>query len=342
VSFSVEDRNVDAEEGNSALPSPSATPAVPWSVPPVHVALPDRIELSGAWNDLANCWYARGEWELAIECFRRALYWNPEQTAALLNLASLLSRLGFERDAAIVMAYYSDVRGGTMGGWDEDRENVLRRSIRDGLALAETIPGANGETLGELRLSNRLHLLQNAPAQTRRVLRAVLDSEDAAVAFLTPSIADPQNPPSTTTTTNTLPPSTASDVPGTVGGAPAAPMQGAPMQVTRVLGGIRSRPPGQGLDAYAMAQTARKAALDAEIRRREQELAAARQNQQNQQPPLQSILGSLPHLPQGHSPSHPLYLHDVLPHVLALAAVAFAVVSFARHLLQARAKRKQR
>jgi tetratricopeptide (TPR) repeat protein len=171
------DADGDADEGEAKRAEEEEVEGewvLPWSVPPKHVSAVERIELAGAWNDLANIWYARGEWELAVECFRRSLFWNPEQTAALLNLSSMLARLGFERDATIVLAYYDDVHGGTMGGWDLDRERALRQSIRQGLALAASVPGAVGRTLGELRLADALHLLRGAPASARRMLRASL------------------------------------------------------------------------------------------------------------------------------------------------------------------------
>jgi tetratricopeptide (TPR) repeat protein len=120
--------------------------------PPLGTHQDTRIALAGGWNDLANMWYARGEWELAIESFRRSLFWNPEQTATLINLASALVRLGFERDAAVVWDYYVDVEGGTMGGWDADKEDSLVSSIEDGIKLARALPGADGRTLGELQL----------------------------------------------------------------------------------------------------------------------------------------------------------------------------------------------
>eukprot|EP01138_Halocafeteria_seosinensis_P014890 gb/GECG01015200.1/.p1 GENE.gb/GECG01015200.1/~~gb/GECG01015200.1/.p1 ORF type:complete len:229 (+),score=41.30 gb/GECG01015200.1/:1-687(+) len=78
-------------------------------------------------------WYARGEWDMAIECFRKSLFWNPEQTATLLNLSSVLLELGFEKDAHQVMLYYDGIDGGTMGGWSHEREEMLRANIEEGI-----------------------------------------------------------------------------------------------------------------------------------------------------------------------------------------------------------------
>lgn len=81
------------------------------AVPPAEVDADTRVKLAGAWNDLAcvcrakwtlcaaqhacaaprrNMWYARGEWEVMFDCWRKSLFWNPEQTSALLNMASVL------------------------------------------------------------------------------------------------------------------------------------------------------------------------------------------------------------------------------------------------------------
>lgn len=123
------------------------------SHPPADTRSGERVALAGGWNDLGNMWYARGEWELALECFRRSLFWNPEQTATLINLTSLLVKLGFEGDAAVVWDYFVDVEGGTMGGWTAEREEALVASIESGLQLAQQLPGGAGRTLGELRLA---------------------------------------------------------------------------------------------------------------------------------------------------------------------------------------------
>jgi hypothetical protein len=110
-------------------------------------------------------WYARGELELCVDCFRRSLFWNPEQTATLYNLAAILvevrvcvwvrsvlaprscppigrvtssvlcacdRQMGLEKDGDVVMKYYDGAHGGTAGGWSPDREEALRQSIRQG------------------------------------------------------------------------------------------------------------------------------------------------------------------------------------------------------------------
>jgi len=136
----------------------AAAPTAPrgQSHPPLGTSPGTRVALAGGWNDLANMWYSRGEWEMAVECFRRSLFWNPEQTASLINLASLLVKLGFERDAAVVWDYFVDIDGGTMGGWTAEREEHLVSSIEEGIRLAASLPNSGGRTLGELRLQGEV------------------------------------------------------------------------------------------------------------------------------------------------------------------------------------------
>jgi hypothetical protein len=152
---------------------------------PFGVSLDDRVLLAGGWNDLgcdclwggrtfllvvacafsqmtssasrcSNMWYARGEWELCLDCFRRSLFWNHGHTSTLLNLAGVMVKLGFERDARSVMEYYDVIQGGTMGGWKPDKENAIRSAIDRGLKLAES-PRNGGRTRGEIQLFGPLN-----------------------------------------------------------------------------------------------------------------------------------------------------------------------------------------
>ena len=122
------------------------SPDTGLSEPPQGVTAAERVRLAGAWNDLANMWYARGEWETMFDCWRKSLFWNPEQTSSLLNMASVLVRLGFEDDANIVMNYYDDVGGGSQGGWSPEKEQVVRTAIARGLQAAAL--SADGLTSG--------------------------------------------------------------------------------------------------------------------------------------------------------------------------------------------------
>ncbi|KAA0156091.1 hypothetical protein FNF31_05997 [Cafeteria roenbergensis] len=154
------------------------------SLPPPGTLPGTRVALSGGWNDLGNMWYSRGEWEMAMECFRRSLFWNPEQTATLVNTASLLVKLGFERDAAVVWDYFVDVDGGTMGGWTPEREEQLVASIEEGIRLAARLPGARGRTLGELRLTGEMPDVAAIQAAAREAVTEAASLARAAQADL--------------------------------------------------------------------------------------------------------------------------------------------------------------
>ena len=138
-------------------------------VPP-WTTVGERVALAGGWNDLGSLWIARGEWEMAVECLRRALFWNPEQTASLLNLAGLLTRLGFENDAQVVMNFYDAIHGGTMGRFDrENGDGLIRKGIRAGLRQVARMPATKGRTLGELQLLGQLDQILEEEADRRRV-----------------------------------------------------------------------------------------------------------------------------------------------------------------------------
>ncbi len=60
------------------------------------------------------------------------------------------ARLGFEGDANVVMQYYSDVAGGTQGGWTPEKEQEVRAAIEAGLRLAKK---SRGQTIGQQMLA---------------------------------------------------------------------------------------------------------------------------------------------------------------------------------------------
>jgi len=51
-------------------------------------------------NHIGNFWRIRGSTYHSIECFRRALYYSPNDADALLNLAKVLFNLNYVQDAA--------------------------------------------------------------------------------------------------------------------------------------------------------------------------------------------------------------------------------------------------
>ncbi|CAH3035697.1 unnamed protein product [Pocillopora meandrina] len=53
-------------------------------------------------NHIGNFWRIRGSTYHSIECFRRALYFSPNDADALLNLAKVLFNLNYIQDAAIL------------------------------------------------------------------------------------------------------------------------------------------------------------------------------------------------------------------------------------------------
>lgn len=184
------------------------------SEPHASVTVGERIGLSGAWNDLGNMWYARGEWEITMECFRRSLYWNPEQTATLINLMSVLVKLGFEHDAAVVWRYYVAIDGGSMGGWELPREEQLMRSIQRGIDAA-AVADLPGLTSGQV------------------LLRAAMEPSTTGVIPVTEN-ADQEQASSTWATTTTVevatatPPITEHPLPLTPSDGPAATASTAP------------------------------------------------------------------------------------------------------------------
>jgi hypothetical protein len=122
-----------------------------WGPSVLHATLARFPSYAHVEHFHSNMWYARGEWELCLDCFRRSLFWNHAHTSTLLNLAGVMVKLGFERDARSVMEYYDVIQGGTMGGWKPDKENAIRSAIDRGLKLAES-PRNGGRTRGEIQL----------------------------------------------------------------------------------------------------------------------------------------------------------------------------------------------
>ena len=53
-------------------------------------------------NHIGNFWRIRGSTYHSIECFRKALYFSPNDADALLNLAKVLFNLNYIQDAAIL------------------------------------------------------------------------------------------------------------------------------------------------------------------------------------------------------------------------------------------------
>ena len=54
------------------------------------------------WCARSNVWFARGDWQVVMQCLRRALWWNPASDTALANMAGLMWELGCRDDAAQV------------------------------------------------------------------------------------------------------------------------------------------------------------------------------------------------------------------------------------------------
>lgn len=81
-------------------------------------------------------WYARGEWELMLDCFRKTLFYHREHSSTLVNLISQLLQLGFPRDARAVMRYYDSIGYGDKG-WTPRQEAALREAIARDVAEAD-------------------------------------------------------------------------------------------------------------------------------------------------------------------------------------------------------------
>eukprot|EP00054_Salpingoeca_dolichothecata_P029556 m.233291 g.233291 ORF g.233291 m.233291 type:complete len:477 (+) comp26504_c2_seq1:1192-2622(+) len=65
----------------------------------------ERGEDAAFYNDVGQLFRVRGNTTLAIECFRKALLLNPFEQSTLLNLAHLLVRLKFYRDAEDIILF---------------------------------------------------------------------------------------------------------------------------------------------------------------------------------------------------------------------------------------------
>lgn len=151
----------------------AATPALRYAPTRPQVERDVRVGLAARWNDLSNVWFAQASWQLAFLCLKRALYWNPEHTAALLNMAAMMIKLGFERDAQEVMHYYADIAGGTAGGWIPKQEQRMLAAITRGIQRADEHVPTQGATLGEV-------LVQVAAVAGSGSCQAVKDASRAA------------------------------------------------------------------------------------------------------------------------------------------------------------------
>lgn len=74
-----------------------------------------RTALSSAWNDLGNMWFARGEMGIAVDCFRKSLFWEPWRSSTLANIFGLLDGSGETRDADIIASYRRAMAGEEAG-----------------------------------------------------------------------------------------------------------------------------------------------------------------------------------------------------------------------------------
>ena len=135
-----------------------------------------------------NMWYARGELELCIDCFRRALFWNPEQTATLYNLATILVEVRATAESAlglggigllcvvrfIIVSLLYPVLGsdGSRARWRR-RHEVLRLGARRDSGRLESGAGRGPSSQHPQGVRRRL-LCPDAPADSCQCWRVCL------------------------------------------------------------------------------------------------------------------------------------------------------------------------
>lgn len=79
---------------------PHTPPLVPLpSLPLLHVPPPQNPDSLTVLNQIGNYWRIKGNTQLAVECFRKALSISPDHPDLLLNLARVLFNLKFYDDA---------------------------------------------------------------------------------------------------------------------------------------------------------------------------------------------------------------------------------------------------
>lgn len=165
--------SMQVRQGGSPAAPATTTAALRYAPTRPQVERDVRVGLAARWNDLSNVWFAQARWQLAFLCLKRALYWNPEHTAALLNMAAMMIKLGFERDAQEVMHYYVDIAGGTAGGWIPKQEQRMLAAITRGIQRADEHAPTQGATLGEV-------LVRVAAVAGTSTCQAVVDASRAA------------------------------------------------------------------------------------------------------------------------------------------------------------------